>query len=251
MHRKVNPLLGPGPGGVGNVWFSEPHYLTGKGWPLSRPLSRLPIDVSLYPSSRSRNCRIIGVSVYRTIDPLSRSRNCRIIGVTNYRTLDLSSIVKLSQYRSLEHCGMSASHIRPLPQKEGVWEDTRMLKFASGGCASKAGLGGANHAQIRWNFARSDCKSCRSPTPERPKRRGLGGYADAKLRLRGLCLRGRARGSQPCLNTVELCPNSLQVTPGAHLKKWGLGGYADASRWTGARTMNGKQPPPPCRTTVS
>ena len=37
-----------------------------------------------------------------------------------------------------------ASHVGPLPkksQKEGVWEDTRMLKFASGGCASKEGLG--------------------------------------------------------------------------------------------------------------
>ena len=42
-----------------------------------------------------------------------------------------------------------ASHGRPLPQKsqkEGVWEDTRMLKFASGGCASEAGLEGANDA---------------------------------------------------------------------------------------------------------
>ena len=49
------------------------------------------------------------------------------------------------------------------------------------GCASKGGLGGANHAQIRWNFAQSDCKSCQAPSPKSVKRRGLGGYADAKL----------------------------------------------------------------------
>ena len=55
-----------------------------------------------------------------------------------------------------------------------------MLKFPSGGCASKAGLGGANHAQIRCNFAQSDCKSYQAPTPKSVKRRGLGGYADAK-----------------------------------------------------------------------
>ena len=55
-----------------------------------------------------------------------------------------------------------------------------MLKFASRGCASKAGLGGANHAQIPWNFAQSDCKSRQAPTPKSMKRRGLGGYADAK-----------------------------------------------------------------------
>ena len=55
-----------------------------------------------------------------------------------------------------------------------------MLKFASGGSASKAGLWGSNHAQIRWNFAQSDCKSCQAPTPKSVKRRGLGGYADAK-----------------------------------------------------------------------
>ena len=42
-----------------------------------------------------------------------------------------------------------ASHVRPLPQKvqkEGVWEDTRMLKYAPGGSASRVGLGGANDA---------------------------------------------------------------------------------------------------------
>ena len=38
-----------------------------------------------------------------------------------------------------------------------------MLKLARGDCASRAGLVGANHAQIRWNFARSDCKSHRAP----------------------------------------------------------------------------------------
>ena len=50
-----------------------------------------------------------------------------------------------------------ASHVEPLPQKsqkEGVWEDTRMLKFASGGCASGGGLVGANHVLIQYNFAR-------------------------------------------------------------------------------------------------
>ena len=52
-----------------------------------------------------------------------------------------------------------ASHVGPLPQKlcsqkEGVWEDTRMLKFASGGCASGGGLVGANHVLIQYNFAR-------------------------------------------------------------------------------------------------
>ena len=131
MHRKVNPLLGPGPGGVGNVWFSEPHYLIGKGRPLSRPLSHLPIDVSLYPSSRSRNCRSIGVS--------------------HTRSLEHSKTVAILESRALWH----------------------------------------------------DCKSHQAPTS---KRRGLGGYADAKVRLRGLCLRGRARGCKPCPNTMELCP---------------------------------------------
>ena len=151
MHRKVNPLLGPGPGGVGNVWFSEPHYLIGKGRPLSRPLSRLPIDVSLYPSSRARNCRIIGVSNYRTIDPSSRSRNCRSIGVSHSRSLEHSRTVAISESRAL------------------------------------------------WR----DCKSHQAHTSER---RGLGGYADAKVRLRRLCLKSRARGCKPCPNTMELCP---------------------------------------------
>ena len=39
---------------------------------------------------------------------------------------------------------------------------------------------GANHAQIQWNFGQSDCKSRQAPTPKSVKRRGLGGYADAK-----------------------------------------------------------------------
>ena len=60
-----------------------------------------------------------------------------------------------------------------------------MLNFVSGDCASGAGLGGANHARIRWNFARSDCKSRQAPTSKSPKRRGLGGYADAKVRSGG------------------------------------------------------------------
>ena len=55
-----------------------------------------------------------------------------------------------------------------------------MLNFPSGSCASKAGLRGANHAQIRWNFHQSDCNSYQAPTPKTVKRRGLGGYADAK-----------------------------------------------------------------------
>ena len=154
------------------MWFSEPHYLIGKGQPLSRPLSRLPIHVSLYPSSRSRNCRSIGVSnyrsleqieklsqyrcielsipradretvalsVYRTIDPSSKSRNCRIIGVSNYRSLE--QIEKMSQYRNLEHCGMIASHIRPLPQTEGVWEDMQMLNDKTW-CARRSYLKGS------------------------------------------------------------------------------------------------------------
>ena len=81
-----------------------------------------------------------------------------------------------------------ASHVGPLPkksQKEGVWEDTRMLKSILGYCASEAGLVGANHAQIRWNFGRSDCRSRRAPTMKSLKRRGLGGYADAKCRVSG------------------------------------------------------------------
>ena len=55
-----------------------------------------------------------------------------------------------------------------------------MLNFPSGSCASKAGLRGANHAQIRWNFDQSDCKSYQAPTHKSVKRRTLGGYADAK-----------------------------------------------------------------------
>ena len=41
------------------------------------------------------------------------------------------------------------SHVRPLAQKvqkEGVWEDTRMLNSVSGDCASVLGLVGANDA---------------------------------------------------------------------------------------------------------
>ena len=41
----------------------------------------------------------------------------------------------------------------------------------------------------------------------------------------------------------------LDAFPDSYREKWGLGGYADANCWTGARTMKGK-PPPPCRTTV-
>ena len=41
-----------------------------------------------------------------------------------------------------------------------------MLKLARGDCASRAGLVGANHAQIRWNFARSDCKSRQALHPK-------------------------------------------------------------------------------------
>ena len=48
------------------------------------------------------------------------------------------------------------------------------------------------------------------------KSRGLGGYADAKVHLRGLCLKSRARGCKPCPNTMELCPKSLQVTSGPY-----------------------------------
>ena len=61
---------------------------------------------------------------------------------------------------------------------------------------------------------------CEPPCPWNPvqNRRGLGGYANAKLRFRGLRLRGRARGSQPCLNMMELYPNSLQVMLGPYLK---------------------------------
>ena len=43
----------------------------------------------------------------------------------------------------------SPVYLEKVPQKspkEGVWEDTRMLKYAPGGCASRVGLGGANDA---------------------------------------------------------------------------------------------------------
>ena len=42
-----------------------------------------------------------------------------------------------------------ASHVGPLPlkdQKEGVWEDTRMLNSVSGDCTSGVGLEGVNLA---------------------------------------------------------------------------------------------------------
>ena len=48
------------------------------------------------------------------------------------------------------------------------------------------------------------------------KSRGLGGYVDAKVHLRGLCLKSRARGCKPCPNTMELCPKSLQVMSGPY-----------------------------------
>ena len=84
----------------------------------------------------------VAVSVYRTIDPSSRSRNCRIIGLSNYRSLE--QIEKLSQYWSLEYCGVIASHIRSLPQKEGVWEDMRMLNDKTR-CARAPAFKGAGH----------------------------------------------------------------------------------------------------------
>ena len=59
-----------------------------------------------------------------------------------------------------------AIHIRPLHikvQKEGVWEDTQMLKLTSGDCASGVGLVDENHTQIRLNFAKTHCKSQRAP----------------------------------------------------------------------------------------
>ena len=62
-----------------------------------------------------------------------------------------------------------------------------------GDCASGAGLKGVNLAGIQWNFAQSDCKSCWTPTPKSLKRRGLGGYVDAKIGFRGLHLRDRAQ----------------------------------------------------------
>ena len=102
--------------------------------------------------------------------------------------------------------------------KSGVWEDTRMLNSVSGDCACQVGLVGANDAWIRWNLARTHCKSPRAPKVPSKKRRGLGGYADAKVGLRGLRLRSRARGCKRCPNTMELCPNSLQVTSGPYLK---------------------------------
>ena len=106
-----------------------------------------------------------------------------------------------------------------------------MLKFAEGGCASKGGLGGANHAQIRWNFAQSDCKSHQAPSPKSVKRRGLGGYADAKVRLRGLCLKRRAWGckhAQIRWNFAQSDCKSCQAPSPKSVKRRGLGGYADA-----------------------
>ena len=38
------------------------------------------------------------------------------------------------------------------------------------------------------------------------KVRGLGGYADAKVRSGELCLKSRAQGCKRCPNTMELCP---------------------------------------------
>ena len=66
-----------------------------------------------------------------------------------------------------------------------------MLKFASGGCASGVGLVGVNHAQIRWNFARSDCKSRRA-LPQKPqKSQKEGVWEDTRMLkfAQGLCLR--------------------------------------------------------------
>ena len=50
VHGKVNPTRCLTKGGVGNVWFSEPHFLTGKGRPLSGPWRR-PV-----PLANSRGC---------------------------------------------------------------------------------------------------------------------------------------------------------------------------------------------------
>ena len=60
-----------------------------------------------------------------------------------------------------------------------------------------------NRRDVRLIVTRCEAPCLGSPVK---KRRGLGGYADAKVRLRGLCIRGRARGCKPCPNTMELCP---------------------------------------------
>ena len=68
-----------------------------------------------------------------------------------------------------------------------------MLKFAPGGCGSEQGsreqtmpeYGGT----LLDTLPEADCKSRQAPTSKMSKRRGLGGYADAKVRFRGLCLR--------------------------------------------------------------
>ena len=118
----------------------------------------------------------------------------------------------------LQHCIHSYN---PLIQSCNIWAQT------------------SGAITMDCHYFQTICKRCPDTVQLRPKwlpvtpgaqrkKWGLGGYADAKLCLRGLRLAGRARRCKWCLNTVELCPNVLQVTPGAHLKKWGLGGYADA-----------------------
>ena len=79
-----------------------------------------------------------------------------------------------------------------------------MLKFASGGCASGSR---ARRVQTMPEYDGTLPEVIAShvrPLPSK-KRRGLGGYADAKVSS-GDCASGRARGCKRCLNTVELCP---------------------------------------------
>ena len=102
-----------------------------------------------------------------------------------------------------EYCGtlpevIAKSHRAP-SAKSGVWEDTRMLKSARGDCASRAGLVGTNDARIRVELCLNSLLVTAGP---QRKKWGLGGYADAKVCFRGLCLRRRACGCKPCVNTV-------------------------------------------------
>ena len=85
-----------------------------------------------------------------------------------------------------------ASHVGPLPeesQKEGVWEDTRMLSVELVGGTAPVGPEMLSSDPPRGFLALLDA----FPDSYREKW-GLGGYADAKVRFRGLFLKSRAWG---------------------------------------------------------
>ena len=76
-----------------------------------------------------------------------------------------------------------------------------------GAVPQKEDLGVQTMPKYNGTVAQSDCKSCQVPTPKSAKKKGFGtDIADAKVCLRGLCLKRRTWGVRNhATNTMELC----------------------------------------------